>query len=159
MSTTAIYPGTFDPITTGHLDVIHRGLEIFDRLIVAVSQADRKTPLFGTEERMELIRQSTRGQKRVSVECFDQLLVDYVQSKKVKVIVRGLRAVSDFEYEFQMALMNRKLNPRIETIYLMPSEKYTYLNSGLVKEIARLGGPLAGIVPAPVAKKLKERFK
>jgi pantetheine-phosphate adenylyltransferase len=159
MSRTAIYPGTFDPVTNGHLDVISRGLRIFDRLVVAVARSDRKAPLFTVEERMAMLRQAVRGNRRITVDSFDGLLVRYARYKKVHVVIRGLRAVSDFEYEFQLALMNRKLDRTFETIYLMPSEQYTYLNSGLVKEIARHGGPVDALVPRPVARKLKEKFR
>jgi pantetheine-phosphate adenylyltransferase len=158
MGRIAIYPGTFDPLTNGHLDVIKRALSLFDRLIVAVACNERKAPLFDAGERMAMIGQATRGMKGVSVDRFDGLLVDYARRKKAVALVRGLRAVSDFEYELQMALMNRKLNPRVEAIFLMPSQQYTYLNSSLVKEIARMGGPVKELVPPYVAQMLKRKL-
>jgi pantetheine-phosphate adenylyltransferase len=153
----AVYPGTFDPVTNGHLDVIKRALAVFDRLIVAVAANPRKTPLFSVEERMSMLRRSTNGWRGVEVDSIDGLVVDYAVRKKAPVVIRGLRAVSDFEYELQMALMNRKLSPRVDTIFLMPSQSHIYLNSGLVKEIAASGGSLAGLVPPAVAKALREK--
>jgi pantetheine-phosphate adenylyltransferase len=158
MGKIAIYPGTFDPLTNGHLDVIKRASRLFDKLIVAVACNERKTPLFTVEQRMAMIRQAVKGLPGVSVDSFSDLLVDYAGRKKIKAVIRGLRVISDFEYEFQMALMNRKLSPAMETVFLMPSEQYTYLNSGLVREIARLGGDIRELVPANVAKQLKEMF-
>ncbi len=159
MSTTAIYPGTFDPLTNGHLDVIKRAGRMFDHLIVAVAHNERKQPLFSVEQRMAMIRQAVKGMPGVTVDSFDGLLVAYAKRKKVHAVIRGLRVISDFEYEFQMALMNRKLSPAMETVFLMPSEQYTYLNSGLVREIARLGGNISGLVPGHVAKQLKAKFQ
>ena len=159
MNRIAIYPGTFDPITNGHLDVIRRALTMFDRLIVTVAINDRKSPLFTAQERMDMIRTATRSLKRVSVDSFQGLLVNYAIGRRAPVVIRGLRAISDFEYELQMALMNRNLEPKVETIFLMPSEKYIYLNSGLVKEIARFGGDLGGLVPPIVAAKLRRKFR
>jgi pantetheine-phosphate adenylyltransferase len=158
MGRIAIYPGTFDPLTNGHLDVIKRALSLFDRLIVAVACNERKAPLFGAEERVAMIQQATRGMKGVTVDRFDGLLVDYARRRKAVALIRGLRAVSDFEYELQMALMNRKLNPKVEAIFLMPSQQYTYLNSSLVKEIARMGGPVKDLVPPYVARMLKRKL-
>lgn len=158
MNRIAIYPGTFDPLTNGHLDVIKRALSLFDHLIVAVACNERKTPLFSADERAAMIRQATRGLNGVSVDRFDGLLVDYARRRKAVALIRGLRAVSDFEYELQMALMNRKLNPRVEAIFLMPSQQYTYLNSSLVKEIARMGGPVKDLVPPGVAQMLKRKL-
>ncbi|MCL4490515.1 MAG: pantetheine-phosphate adenylyltransferase [Nitrospirae bacterium] len=154
----AIYPGTFDPVTNGHLDLIERGLRIFDELIVAVAYNPKKQPLFSIEERLHLIRESVKGYKKLRVEEFNGLLVDYVKSKSGIVIIRGLRAVSDFEYEFQMALMNRRLAMDIETVFMMPSEEFSYLTSTIVKEIASFGGSVSGLVPQTVEKVLKERF-
>jgi len=159
MLKTAIYPGTFDPVTNGHIDLMVRALKIFDRLIVAVAVNDRKTPLFTLEERVELLKKCVPRSSKIKITSFDGLLVDYARSQKATALVRGLRAVSDFEYEFQMALMNRKLDKNIETIYLMPSEQYTCLNSGLVKEVARMGGRLDGLVPAPVSQMLKRKYQ
>jgi pantetheine-phosphate adenylyltransferase len=154
-----IYPGTFDPFTNGHLDLVRRGLRMFDNLIVAVAPSQKKNPLFSVEERVSLIRETLRGDERLSVEIFDGLLVDYVSSRKGNAILRGLRAVSDFEYELQMALMNRRLSSEIETVFMMPSEEYSYLTATIVKEIASLGGSVRGLVPSPVYKALKKRFR
>jgi pantetheine-phosphate adenylyltransferase len=156
---TAIYPGTFDPFTNGHLDLVKRGLRIFDHLIVAVAPSPKKNPLFSTEERLSLIRETLRGFKRVSVEMFDGLLVDYVRERKGTAIIRGLRAVSDFEYELQMALMNRRLSSDIETVFMMPSEEYSYLTATIVKEIASLGGSVRGLVPRHVERALKRTVR
>ncbi|MDQ7799065.1 MAG: pantetheine-phosphate adenylyltransferase [Candidatus Edwardsbacteria bacterium] len=158
MGNLAIYPGTFDPVTNGHLDIIQRGAEIFDRIIVAVASSRNKNPLFTLEERVEMLKKSAAGYKGVSVEPFDGLLVDYARSKGARVIIRGLRAVSDFEYEFQLALMNRKLNPGMDTFFVMPSEKYVYLNSGLIKEISRMGGDISSLVPDEVLNNLKAKY-
>lgn len=158
MSRTAIYPGTFDPITYGHIDIIERGLAIFDRLIIAVALNPKKAPLFNIEERMEMIEESLGRHPKVSVETFSGLLVEEAERRKAKVILRGLRAVSDFEYEFQMALMNRNLNNKIETVFMMTGEAYSYLSSSVVKEIASLGGTVDGLVPKIVSERLKERF-
>lgn len=154
----AIYPGTFDPITYGHLDVLERAIEIFDKVIVAVAQVSNKKTLFTTEERISLIKSVVKKYSNVEVECFDGLLIDYAKKKKAKAIIRGLRAFSDFDYEFQMALTNRKLNPNITTVFLMTHEKYSYLNSSLVREIALLGGDVSCFVPDNVCKALKKHI-
>ncbi|MBI3195457.1 MAG: pantetheine-phosphate adenylyltransferase [Ignavibacteriae bacterium] len=159
MKIISIYPGTFDPITNGHLDIIERAAEIFSEVIIAVAQNSTKNPLFTDEERLELIRASVKHLKNIRVDCFEGLLVAYAKKKKASVVVRGLRAVSDFEYEFQMALTNRKLAGKLTTVFLMPHEKYTYLSSSLVREIAQHGGDVSGFVPAIVLKKLKKKFK
>ena len=158
MQTVAIYPGSFDPITNGHLDVIHRATGMFDRVIVAVAPNSEKHPMFSTPERVALARAAVKGQRHVTVDEFDGLLVEYAQQKKARVIVRGLRAISDFEYEFQMALMNRRLAPRVETIFLMPKDEYTFISSRLVKEIALLGGNVSDFVPGVVQKALKTKI-
>ena len=147
---TAIYPGSFDPVTNGHLDVIQRATKLFDRVIVAVAKSDSKTPLFTLEERVELVARAIEPLPNVETDSFDGLLVRYVESRSAQAVVRGLRAVSDFEFEFQLALMNRKLNERIETIFMMPKDTYTFLSSRIVKEIARLGGDVSAFVPAHV---------
>ncbi len=136
----AVFPGSFDPITNGHLDIIARGLSVFDEVMIAILVNPEKRPLFTVEERVEIIREAFRGNRRVRVDTFSGLLVDYAEKIGASVIVRGLRAISDFEYEFQMALMNRRLNPRIETVFMMPAESYSYLSSRLVKEVFQLGG-------------------
>jgi pantetheine-phosphate adenylyltransferase len=153
----AIYPGSFDPVTNGHLDLIERGTKIFDRLIVAVLSNLEKDPLFTVEERVEMLRQVTRAWPGVEVDIFDGLLVEYARHRQAQVILRGIRAISDYEYELQMALMNRKLEPTIETVFMMPAEQYSYLSSRLVKEIARLGAPLDGLVPGLVADRLRAK--
>lgn len=153
----ALYPGTFDPITYGHLDVIARASEIFDRVIVLVARNSSKEPLFTGDERMEMVRRAVGSRGNVRVDVFDGLLVRYARKVRATAIVRGLRAVSDFEFEFQMALMNRKLASKITTVFLMPHEKYTYLNSSIVREIARLGGNIGQFVPPHVKKKLAEK--
>lgn len=154
----AIYPGTFDPITNGHLDLIERGLRIFDKIIVAVAPSPKKQPLFSLDERLELIKESIKTFKKVKVEVFEGLLVDYVKSKKGIAIIRGLRAVSDYEYELQIALMNRKLNMNIETVFMMPSEEYSFISSTIVKEVASFGASVKGLVPEAVEFALKEKF-
>lgn len=154
----AICPGTFDPITNGHLDLVERGLRIFDEILIAVAPSPRKQPLFTLEERLELIRESSGGLKNVIVEPFEGLLVDYVRSKAGVAIIRGLRAVSDFEYELQLALMNRKLDTEIETVFMMPSQEYSFLTSTIVKEIASFGGNVQGLVPKTVEAALKKKF-
>jgi pantetheine-phosphate adenylyltransferase len=153
----AIYPGSFDPVTKGHLDLIERGAEIFDRLIVAVLQNLDKDPLFTVNERLDMLREVTRAWDNVEVDVFSGLLVDYAKARSAKVILRGIRAISDYEYEFQMALMNRKLAPHIETVYMMPAEAYSYLSSRLVREIARLGGPVKDLVPPLVEERLRAK--
>ena len=143
----AIYPGSFDPVTNGHLDVIDRARKLFDEVIVAVAHNEQKQPLFTLEERLELLRATIGNADRVQIAPLEGLLVDFAVAKKATAVIRGLRAVSDFEFEFQMALMNRKLEASVETIFLMPKEEYTYLSSRIVKEIARLGGDIANFVP------------
>jgi len=156
---TAIYPGSFDPLTNGHLDVIQRATKLFDRVIVAVAASESKQPLFSLEERVELVAQGVRHLPNVEADSFEGLLVRYVERRGAQAVVRGLRAISDFEFEFQMALMNRKLNERIETIFMMPKDTYTFLSSRIVKEIARLGGDVSAFVPAHVRTALNEKFK
>ena len=154
----AIYPGSFDPVTNGHLDLIERGAQIFSRLVVAVLQNDEKQdPLFSVPERTEMLREATRRWSNVEVDVFDGLLVEYARQREACVILRGIRAISDYEYELQMALMNRKLAPQIETVFMMPAETYSYLSSRLVKEIFRLGGNISGLVPAFVEERLRAK--
>src|SRR6266849_8963721 len=157
MSTLAVYPGSFDPLTNGHVDIILRGSRLFDRIVVAMLVNAEKAPLFSTEERVEIARAVFRDQPNVEVDTFDGLLVDYVERRKAQVIVRGLRAVSDFEFEFQMALMNQRLNSNIETVFMMPAEKYTYISSRLIKEVFSLGGRVDGLVPELVEERLREK--
>jgi pantetheine-phosphate adenylyltransferase len=154
----AIYPGSFDPVTNGHLDVIERGRKLFDQVIVAVANNDEKQPLFSLEERLALLRETAGRMDNVQIAEFSGLLVEFAQAKNAGAVIRGLRAVSDFEFEFQMALMNRKLDAAVETIFLMPKEEYTYLSSRIVKEIARLGGDISSFVPSGVAKALRTKF-
>lgn len=158
MKKAAIYPGTFDPVTFGHIDIINRALEIFDKLYVAVANNTSKRPLFSTEERVDFIRRATKHKKRVRVEAFDGLVVKYAADKGTNVMIRGIRATSDFDYEFQMALTNRKLNESIQTVFLIPSERHFYLSSTLIREIARLGGRIKDFVPLYVEKRLIERI-
>ncbi len=158
MATRAVYPGSFDPLTNGHLDLIERSLRIFDELIVAVVTNPAKTALFTEAERVEMIREATRHLRGIQVQVFEGLLVDFVARAGARAVIRGLRAVSDFEYEFQMALMNRKLQERIETVFLMPHEAYTYISSRLIKEVAGYGGTVTGLVPPNVEKLLIEKF-
>jgi pantetheine-phosphate adenylyltransferase len=153
----AIYPGSFDPVTNGHLDLIERGAKIFDQLVVAVLRNLEKDPLFTLPERIEMLREVTRPCSNVEVDVFDGLLVDYARRRNARVILRGIRAVSDYEYELQMALMNRKLEPQIETVFMLPAEAYSYLSSRLVREIARLGGPVQGLVPSIVEQRLRAK--
>ncbi|PYL08641.1 MAG: pantetheine-phosphate adenylyltransferase [Verrucomicrobia bacterium] len=155
----AIYPGSFDPVTNGHLDVIERARKLFDEVIVAVAHNDQKQALFSLEERLELLKTSIGNIDNVRIAQFDGLLVEFAAAQSASAVVRGLRAVSDFEFEFQMALMNRKLNSDVETIFLMPKEEYTYLSSRIIKEIARLGGDVSSFVPDVVAKALGNKFK
>jgi pantetheine-phosphate adenylyltransferase len=155
----AVYPGMFDPMHNGHLDVIHRSLQIFDELIVAVVANPGKTPLFAVAERLEMLDEATADlRSNFRIVAFDGLLIDLVERERADCIVRGIRAVSDFEYEFQMALMNRKLKNTVETVFLMPHEKYTYISSRLIKEVASFGASVAGMVPAVVEKRLVEKF-
>jgi pantetheine-phosphate adenylyltransferase len=159
MGTRAVYPGSFDPLTNGHLDLIERSLRIFDELIVAVVTNPAKTSLFTEEERVEMIRDATRDLRRIDIAVFEGLLVDFVAKIGARAIVRGLRAVSDFEYEFQMALMNRKQREEIETVFLMPHEAYSYISSRLIKEVAGYGGSVTGLVPPIVERRLGEKFR
>ncbi|HYF02059.1 MAG TPA: pantetheine-phosphate adenylyltransferase [Patescibacteria group bacterium] len=155
---TAIYPGTFDPITYGHVDVIERAAMLFDKVILVIAINSRKTPLFSIEERLEMSREALAHLKNVAVEIHEGLLVDFARTQKAVAIIRGVRAVTDFEYEFQIALMNRKLEPEICTLFLMPNEKYSYLNSTIVRELARYHQDISEFVPAVVARKIKEKF-
>jgi pantetheine-phosphate adenylyltransferase len=154
----AVYPGSFDPLTNGHVDIILRGARLFDRIVVAILVNPEKTPLFSIEERIEMARLVFRDEAAVEVEAFGGLLVDYVRRRGAHVIVRGLRAVSDFEYEFQMALMNRRLVADIETVFMMPAEAYTYTSSRIIREIFALGGSISGLVPEIVEMRLREKF-
>jgi pantetheine-phosphate adenylyltransferase len=158
MPTLAVYPGSFDPLTNGHVDIIERGARLFDRIVVAMLVNAEKAPLFSMAERVEITREVFRQQPNVEVDTFEGLLVDYVERRQANVIVRGLRAVSDFEYEFQMALMNRRLNGRIETVFMMPAEQYTYISSRLIKEVFSLGGRVHGLVPDMVEERLRVKF-
>jgi pantetheine-phosphate adenylyltransferase len=154
----AIYPGSFDPVTNGHLDVIERARKLFDEVVVAVAHNDEKQPLFSLEQRLDLLRETAGQIENVRIAEFSGLLVEFARAKNARAVIRGLRAVSDFEFEFQMALMNRNLNAAVETIFLMPKEEYTYLSSRIVKEIARLGGDVANFVPDCVVKALSGKF-
>jgi pantetheine-phosphate adenylyltransferase len=156
---TAIYPGSFDPLTNGHLDLIERGSKIFDRLIVAILRNTEKTPLFSLAERREMMVAMTDQWDNVSVDTFEGLMVDYAVKVKATAVLRGIRAISDYEYELQMALMNRKLAPNLETVFMMPAEAYSYLSSRLVREIAQLGGAISGLVPDLVEQKLREKIE
>jgi pantetheine-phosphate adenylyltransferase len=155
----ALYPGSFDPITNGHVDIIERGLRVFDRIVVAVLENPKKAPLFTTKERVRMIQDIFASKKEVEVRAFDGLLVDFARARGTGVVMRGLRAISDFEYEFQMALMNRNLAPDIETFFMMPNVNYSFLSSNLVREVAALGGSVEGLVPGPVARKLRDKVK
>jgi pantetheine-phosphate adenylyltransferase len=159
MEKKAIYPGSFDPITNGHVDIIKRALEIFDKILIAVLENPQKEPLFTTKERMDMIKDIFADSKDVEVKAFHGLLVEFAKNNHAKIVIRGLRAISDFEYEFQMALMNRKLNPEIETFFMMPNVEYSFLSSNLVKEVFELGGCLQGLVPEQVENRLREKFK
>lgn len=154
----AVYPGTFDPITNGHISIISRALKVFDQLIVAILNNPNKVPLFTMEERLAMIKQVLKGIRNVEMDSYNGLLVDYVISKDAHVIVRGLRALSDFEYEFQMALMNRKLKREVQSVFLMTDYKWFYISSTIIKEAASLGGDVSGLVPPVVCKRLKEKF-
>jgi pantetheine-phosphate adenylyltransferase len=156
---TVIYPGSFDPLTNGHLDVVQRAAKLFDRVIMAVAKNEGKSPLFTHNERLTLVKEAVKHLPNVEADLFDSLLVEYVVSRNAQAIVRGLRAVSDFEFEFQLALMNRKLNENIETIFMMPKDTYTFLSSRIVKEIARLGGNVSPFVPAHVEAALIKKLK
>jgi pantetheine-phosphate adenylyltransferase len=156
-SVIAVYPGSFDPLTNGHMDIIQRGARLFDRIVVGILINIDKSPLFTVPERVEIAREVFRDSANVEVDTFDGLLVDYARRKHAGVIVRGLRAISDFEFEMQMALMNRRLNPDVETVFMMPAEPYTYVSSRLVKEVVALGGSVHGLVPAIVERKLREK--
>ena len=153
-----IYPGTFDPVTNGHIDVIKRASELFDSVVVTIAINASKTPLFSTEERLNMLKESLKEFKNIEVDSFNGLVVEHANKVGAVAIIRGLRAVSDFEYEFQMALMNRKLDSDITTVFLMPHEKYTYLNSSLIRNLAELNADISEFVPTPVAKALKEKF-
>jgi len=157
MSTLAVYPGSFDPLTNGHVDIIQRGAKLFDRIVVAILLNVEKSPLFTVAERVDIAREVFAGNPNVEVDTFDGLLVDYARRKHAGVIVRGLRAISDFEFEMQMALMNRNLNPNVETVFMMPAEPYTYVSSRLVKEVAGLGGSITNLVPRLVEERLREK--
>lgn len=155
---TVIYPGSFDPLTNGHLDVIQRATKLFDRVIVAVARNEGKRPLFSEQERVQMVAHAIKGLSHVEADSFEGLLMDYVERRSAQAVIRGLRAVSDFEFEFQLALMNRKLNERIETIFMMPKDTYTFLSSRIVKEIASLGGDVSAFVPAHVRVALTEKL-
>lgn len=159
MGKVAIYPGSFDPVTYGHLDVLERAVDIFGQVIIAVADNARKKYLFSLEERVELLKASTKGMKGVSVDSFDGLVIDYARRKKTNVLIRGLRMTSDFDYEFQIALTNRRLAEDIETVFLMPSEQHSFLSSSLLKEVSRFDADISSFVPVCVAKRLKERLK
>jgi len=154
----AIYPGSFDPLTNGHLDLIQRGAKIFDELVVAILRNSEKSPLFTVDERLEMLRQCTSHLPNVSVESFEGLLVDFARARGAQAVLRGIRVISDYEYELQMAWMNRKLDPTLETVFMMPAGSYSYLSSRLVREIASLGGSLAGLIPATIETQLRERL-
>jgi pantetheine-phosphate adenylyltransferase len=156
--TSAIYPGSFDPITNGHVDIIERGLKVFDRVVVAVLENPKKRPLFTTKERVRMIQEIFASRKDVEVRAFEGLLVDFARAQGTRVVIRGLRAISDFEYEFQMALMNRSLAPDIETFFMMPSVHYSFLSSNVVREVAGLGGSVEGLVPGTVARRLRNKL-
>jgi len=157
MATLAVYPGSFDPLTNGHVDIITRGARLFDRIVVAILVNAEKAPLFSMQERVEISRSVFADQPNVEVDTFNGLLVDYVERRKAQVIVRDLRAVSDFEFEFQMALMNRRLSPTVETVFMMPAEQYTYISSRLIKEVFALGGRVSGLVPELVEQRLRQK--
>jgi pantetheine-phosphate adenylyltransferase len=155
----AIYPGSFDPFTNGHLDLIERSTHLFDTLVISVLQNEKKEPLFSVEERKQMIEQSLPGHNHIEVDSFNGLLVDYASAKGASAILRGIRAISDYEYELQMALMNRRLRPDIETVFLMAGEAYSFISSRMVKEVASLGGRINGLVPPAVEQKLREKFE
>ncbi|MBN1938645.1 MAG: pantetheine-phosphate adenylyltransferase [Candidatus Aminicenantes bacterium] len=155
----AVYPGSFDPITNGHVDIILRGAQLFPRILVAVLENPKKATLFTTDERVAFIRDIFKDRPQIEVEAFHGLLADFVRSRRARIIIRGLRAVSDFEYEMQMAQMNQQLNPDLETLFMMPSARYTFLSSSLVKEVFALGGSVRGLVPETIERRLREKFK
>jgi len=159
MESRVLYPGSFDPITNGHVDLIQRSLKVFGGITVAVLENPKKAALFSTKERVDMIRELFRRQANVGVKSFRGLLVDFARAEKARLVVRGLRAISDFEYELQMALMNRNLDPEIETFFMMPSVKYTFLSSNLVREVVLLGGSVDGLVPGLVAQRLREKLQ
>ncbi len=159
MKRIAVYPGTFDPVTNGHVDLVERSLRMFDKVIVAIAANPKKKPLFTLDERLAMFRASVRGKKNVVIEGFDCLLVDYMKEKKAVGLIRGLRAVSDFEYEMQMALMNRRLDSDIETVFLMPSEEYSFITSTIVKEAASYGGDVSSLVPKGVVERLRKKYR
>jgi pantetheine-phosphate adenylyltransferase len=154
-----VYPGTFDPITNGHIDIIRRSLQVFDKVIVAVAPNPKKKPIFDIRERVEMIRESTKDIPNVEIEIFEGLLAEYMKRKGAHAIIRGLRAISDFEHEFMMALINRKLDGNVETVFLMPSEEYSYVTSSAIKEVASYGGVVKDLVPPIVARRLQDHFK
>jgi len=154
----AVYPGSFDPVTNGHIDVIERALKLFDKIVVAVGDNPGKKPTFSTEDRIGMLKEATKHLENLEIDSFSGLLLDFVKSKDSKIIIRGLRAVSDFDFEFQRALMNRVVDKEVETVFIMTKENYVYLNSSIVKEMAMFGGKLNGLVPEIVEKKLKEKF-
>jgi pantetheine-phosphate adenylyltransferase len=155
----AVYPGSFDPPTNGHLDLIERGSKIFEELVVAILRNSEKTPMFTVAERLEMLRELTAGLKNVRLDTFDGLMVEFAKSIDAKCVLRGIRAISDYEYELQMALMNRKLEPTLETVFMMPADKYSYVSSRLVREVAQAGGPVKGLVPEAVEQKLREKLE
>ena len=155
----AVFPGSFDPVTNGHLDIVRRGLAVFGGVRLAILLNSEKKPLFSVEERLEILREAFRGNPRVELDTFSGLLVDYARQVGASVILRGIRAISDFDYEFQMALMNRRLDPRIETVFMMPAESYTYVSSRLVKEVFQLGGRVSDLVPPVVERRLREKYR
>jgi pantetheine-phosphate adenylyltransferase len=154
----AIYPGSFDPPTNGHLDLIQRGAKIFEELVVAILRNSEKTPMFSVSERLEMLKELTADLKNVRIDTFDGLMVEYAKSMDAMCVLRGIRAISDYEYELQMALMNRKIEPTLETVFMMPADKYSYVSSRLVREVAQVGGPVKGLVPEVVEQKLREKL-
>jgi pantetheine-phosphate adenylyltransferase len=154
----AVYPGSFDPPTNGHLDLIQRGAKIFEELVVAILRNSEKTPMFSTSERLEMLRELTADLPNVRIATFDGLMVEYAKSIDAMCVLRGIRAISDYEYELQMALMNRKIEPTLETVFMMPADKYSYVSSRLVREVAQVGGPVKGLVPEVVEQKLREKL-